>query len=144
MKPAVWVLLLVAATGARADLANARAEPNLEKRSKLALENAQRALKGARDAYNRGDLKQVETLVAEVGESVELADTSLKETGKDPRKSPKWFKRAEIQTRDLLRKLDAFDQEMNFTDRPLLAKVRNQVREVHDNLLLGVMEGKRR
>ena len=144
MKTAVVAVLLAAGISASADLAGVKAEPNLEKRSRLALENADRALKDAREAYNKGEMKQAEDLVAEVRESVALAGISLKETGKDPRKSPKWFKRAEIQTRDLIRKLDAFDREMNVADRPMLAEAKAKVQQVHDDLLVGVMEGKPR
>ena len=56
----------------------------------------------------------------ELEESVELAHTSLNQTGKNPRKSPKYFKQAEIATRDLLRRLDSFQGEMSFDDRPML------------------------
>lgn len=125
-----------------ADLAKAMAEKNLEKRSKLALENADLVLKQARQAYGQGEMKQSEALLAEVRDSVVLAMKSLKDTGKNPRKSPKWFKRAEIQTRDLLRKLDAFEQEMSVMDRAMVADAKGAVQDVHEELLLGVMEGK--
>ena len=64
------------------------------------------------------------------------------ETGKDPRRSPKWFKKAEIDTRELLKRLEAFDHEMSFSDRPMLEKVKAKVQQVHDDLLVGLMEGK--
>lgn len=134
-------MLLLAAV-VRADLHTAKAEPNLEKRSKLALDNAAQALKTAHQAYAAGDDAKVAALAAEIQESVELAGTSLQETGKNPRKSPKWFKRAEIETRDLLRRLDAFQQEMSVVDRPVLDPVKAKVQQVHEDLLLGVMEGK--
>jgi hypothetical protein len=73
---------------------------------------------------------------------VNLAFASLQKTGKDPRKNPKWFKRAEIGTRELLRKLDAFQREMDFADRAMLNQVRGRVQQVHDELLVGLMEGK--
>ncbi len=127
---------------AYADLQEIKAEPNLEKRSKLALENADEALRQARQAYEKGDIGQVEARATEIRESVDLAETSLRETGKNPRKSPKWFKRAEIQTRDLLRRLDSLQQEMSVADRPMLDPVKTKVQQVHENFLLGVMEGK--
>jgi len=138
------LLALVSAAPSRADLKAARAEPNLEKRSKLALENAAGALKAARQAYNKGDNDQVTAKAAEIQESVELAQASLKQTGKNPRSHPKYFKQAEIATRDLLRRLDAFQQEMSYLDRPLLDKVKAAIQQVHDDLLLGLMEGKRK
>ena len=104
--------------------------------------NAFDALTQARTAYDRGENAQVETWAKKIGESVELAETSLHETGKNPRKSPKWFKRAESSTRELLRRLDAFQQAMDVTDRPLLDAVKAKVQQVHDDLLEGVLEGK--
>jgi hypothetical protein len=136
--------LLPNARAGQADLAQAKAEPNLERRSKLALENAERALQAARQDYNNGDNDKVSALAAEVQESVELAFTSLQQTNKDPRKSPKYFKNAEIVTRDLLRRIDNFQQDMSFNDRPLLDKLKEKIQQVHDSLLMGLMEGKRK
>ena len=126
----------------QAGLDQAMAEKNLEKRSKLALENAQQALAGARLAYAKGDSTKVPDFLKEVQQSVELAYTSLKDTGKDPRKSPKYFKKAEIMTREMMRNMNNFRDEMSVADRPLLDKVRDQVQGVHEELLLGIMEGK--
>jgi len=126
----------------RADLQQAKAEPNLEKRAMLALDNAAAALAKVRDAYAKGDNSRVEAAAKEIQESVELAQTSLHETGKNPRKRPKWFKRAEGSTRDLLRRLDAFQQSMDLTDRAMLDAAKAKVQQVHDDLLLGVLEGK--
>ena len=125
-----------------ADLAEVKAEPNLEKRSKLALDNAGAALKSARAAYANGDNAKVPALVKEVSESVDLAQTSLQQTGKNPRKSPKYFKHAEIETRALLKRIEAFQDEMNVADRPQLDALRIRVQQVHDDLLMGIMEGK--
>jgi Tfp pilus assembly protein PilX len=138
----MMVLVLVGA--ARADLEEVRREPNLEKRSKLALENADAALKAAREAYRAGDTMDTMMKINEVIESVDLAYNSLTETGKNPRKSPKYFKQAEMQTRELSRKLDDFQHEMSYTDRPSLDKVKLRVQEVHDELLTGLMEGKKK
>ena len=142
----LWTILaavsLLAAGTLRADLKPALAEPNLEKRSKLALDNAASAFKALREAYQKGDNEQLTAYAAEIQESVDLAYTSLEQTGKNPRKSPKWFKQAEIDTRALLRRLEGFQQDMNFADRPLLDKVKARVQEVHDELLTGLLEGK--
>ena len=141
------ILLLVAmaawAMPAAPDLAKIKAEPNLERRSKLALENAAASLKAARDAYQKGDSQQTATCIAEIGDSVDLAYSALKETHKDPRRSPKWFKSAEIATRNLLRQLDTFQQDMSFNERAGLDPVKAKVQQVHDDLLLGLMEGKK-
>jgi hypothetical protein len=140
---AVAALVLLAGLETRAaDLAQARAEPNLEKRARLALDESAAALVAARTDYQRGDNDQVSADAARIADSVDLAFLSLSQTGKDPRKNSRWFKYAEIQTRDLLRKLDTLQQDMGFADRPLLDKAKTEVQQVHDKLLLGLMEGK--
>jgi len=140
----VGTLFLLAAGVSLADLSQVSAEPNLEKRSKLALDNAVAALKEAREAYNAGDMQKVTVKASEVQESADLAFTSLVKTGKDPRKSPKWFKRAEIESRDLLRSIETLEHDMSFDDRVILEKAKQKVQQVHDDLLTGLMEGKRK
>jgi len=135
-----WILCSASAWGG--DLQQARAEPNLERRAKLALTNASSELEAARAAYEKDDTKAVSTAASEIQESVDLAYASLTDTHKDPRRSPKWFKYAEIQTRNLLRKLDTFQSDMSFQDRPMLDKVKQDIQQVHEKLLLGLMEGK--
>ena len=139
---AALAVVLANAGWLRADLKQAMAEPNLEKRSKLALDNASAAYQSARSAYDSGENEKVSAAAVEIIESVDLAYTSLMKTGKDPRKSPKWFKQAEIETRTLLRRIETFQQQMNFTDRDLLDKTKAKVQQVHDDLLVGLMEGK--
>lgn len=137
-----WLLcafFLVTAMAFPADLERVKTEANLEKRSRAALENAELALKEARQAYAQGDSKQASALLSEVQSSVELAETSLKETGKNPRKNPKYFKNAELKTRALLRTMEHFQQEMDVGDRSMLDAVRTKVQQVHEDMLLGVM-----
>lgn len=145
MKCAALVSLavtLVLAGAMQASLEEVKAEPNLEKRSKLALDNAEQALTDARAAYAKGNNAAVQAGAAEIRASVQLAIAALNDTGKNPRKSPKWFKHGEIVTRDLLRRLDSFQQEMNVTDRPMLDQVKGDVQQAHDQLLLEIMGGK--
>ena len=142
--PAVLMLACAWAGSLRADLKPALAESNLGRRSKLALDNAAAALKAAREAYGRGDSEKVAAAAAEMQQSIDLAYDSLVKTGKNPRNSPRWFKPAEISTRDLSKKLDSFQRNMDFADRPLLDKVKARVQQVHEELLLGLMEGKRK
>lgn len=125
-----------------ADLKIALAERDLGKRSKLALDNAGAALKEARDGYQKGDDKALAAAALEIEDSVSLAWDSLESTGKNPRKSPRWFKQAEIETRNLLKKLDTLQHDMGFEDRPVLEKAKARLQKVHDDLLKGVMEGK--
>ncbi len=140
----LWTLAigLICGSPLCADLKRAQAEPNLEKRSQLAMDNALAAYQAARAAYDKGDNTQTAAAIGEILESVDLADASLKQTGKDPRRSSKYFKKAEMETRDLLRKLQSFQDMMGFEDRPMVDKVKARVLQVHDDLLMGIMEGK--
>ena len=124
------------------DLKIALNEHDLGKRSKLALDNAGSALKAAREAYQKGDNPVLEAAALEFQESVDLAWDSLESTGKNPRKSPRWFKQAEIETRNLLKKLDSLEHDLGFEDRPMLDKAKARLQKVHDDLLTGLMEGK--
>jgi hypothetical protein len=138
------VFALVFAGPARADLGAAKAEANPEKRAEKLLDNAVSALKSAEDAYKvKGDLGAANTSLREVSDSVEMAYDSLKETRKNPSKSPKHFKRAEIRTRELMRQLGDFREQMSFDDRDVVDKVRAAVQKVHESLLEGIMGGKK-
>jgi len=141
----VWTALVVGLAFSAvvpAGLKEVLAEPNLERRSKLALDNAYEAYQAARSAYDAGNTTATTADLHEVQESVEVAFDSLQATGKDPRRSPKWFKKAEMTTRDLLRRLDSFQQEMSFGDRAAVDPVKAKIQQLHDQLLMGLMEGK--
>jgi len=128
----------------RADLKEIAAEANLEKRAEKALANAEVSLKTAEDSYlSKGDLKDTSAALDELADSVRLAYASLAETHKNPSKSPKYFKRAEIKTRELLRRLEDFRQQMGVDDRGVTDKARAVVQKVHEDLLAGIMSGKK-
>jgi hypothetical protein len=136
------VTAVLLAVPAHADLSTAKAESNLEKRAAKALDNAQEALNTAQKSYNDdGDLRKTEAALKEVAESVQFAYDSLVATRKNPSKSPKHFKRAEIKTRELMRRLDDFRAQMGSEERQVIEETRDSVQRVHDNLLEGIMGG---
>ena len=96
------ILAVLLALGAvailHADLKKALAEPDLEKRSKLALENAFAAYQAARNAYQKGEMQQVQASIDEVEQSVDLGYQSLNDTGKNPAQKPEMVQ--ERRTRD--------------------------------------------
>jgi|ERR1700676_1402911 hypothetical protein len=134
-----WLFIVILAF----DLASIKTEPNLEKRSELALDHAGTALDQAREAYNSGNLAKMELALGEVGESVELAYHALTDSGKDARRNPKFFKRAELRTRELMRRLEGIRETVSYQDRALVEMVRDRVAEVHDDLLKGIMSKKK-
>ena len=140
----IFGLCLLVAAPVSADLQKAMAETNLEKRSKLALDNALAVYQSLRDDYSKGDAARVAADAKEIGESVHLAYDSLTQMGKDPRKASGPYKRAELETRDLARRLETFEQDMNMEDRDVVEKLKNDVQQVHENLLLGLLEGRKK
>lgn len=130
---------LLAAGATSADLSAVLSERNLEKRSRKALDCAASALKLARQSYQRGELEAVKSHLDGVREAVELAYRSLQQTGKNPVRHPRHFKHAEIKTRELLKHLGQFRDQMAFDDRDLVEPVRQSVEHIHEELLLGIM-----
>ena len=122
-----------------ADLQPAKNEPNPEKRCRLALSNADQAVSEAREAYAIQNMKITEAKLAEVRESVELAQAALAASGKKPGKSPGPYKYAETESRKLLRRLEGLKQEMDSTDRTVIEPVQNRVQEIHDAWLDGIL-----
>ena len=122
-----------------ADLQPAKNEPNLEKRSRLALANADQEVSEAREAYAVQNMKATESKLGEVRESVELAQAALIASGKKPGKSPGPYKYAETKSRELLRRLEGLKQEMDLADRAVIEPVQNRVQEIHDAWLDGIL-----
>lgn len=125
-----------------ADLNSIRSEPNLERRSEIALDYATAQLDAARDAYNGGEAPKMQAALGELKEAVDLCFRSLQETGKNARNN-KHFKHAELKTRELLRRLDGLRESVGFGDREAVEQVRMKVAEVHDELLQGIMSKKK-
>ncbi len=121
------------------DTAAIRQEPNWERRSELALANADAVLHDLSRAYADGDLDKTKLAAAEIEESVTLAYESLVNSGKDARRNPKSFKHAEVTTRELVRRLDNAIEAMSVQDRAILLVVRDRVSDIHDELLNAIM-----
>jgi uncharacterized membrane protein YccC len=138
MTRAILALLVMAST-AGADLSAVLAERNLEKRSRKALDYAAQALKAARNAYQQGQLDQTRQHLQELNEAVQLAYRSLQETGKNPVRHPKHFKHAEIKTRELLKHLGHFRDQMAYDDRTVVEPVIQSIETIHEDLLLAIM-----
>jgi hypothetical protein len=124
------------------DLAAIKLEPNLEHRSERALENAASAMGMARDASMGGDSAKVKASLEELRDSVDLAYQSLVDAGKSARRNPRFFKSAELKTRQLMRRLDGLAQAVDADDRPFVETVRDRVSQVHDDLIQDIMQKK--
>ena len=127
-----------------ADLASIQQEPSLERRSQLAMDYAGTALDTARSAYQSSDLEKTKAFLSAVGDAVDLAYDSLQQTGKEARRDPKFFKRTELATRQLLRRIEGLTELMSFEDRAIAEKIRDRVAAIHDDLLQGIMAKKKK
>jgi hypothetical protein len=125
------------------DLASVRQEPNPEKRNQLAIGFANSELDVARTAYQANDLDKTRASLDDAGEAVILAYDSLKQTGKEARRDPKLFKRTELATRQMLRRIESMAEGMNFEDRSMVDKLRERVTAIHENLLQDIMAKKK-
>ena len=124
------------------DLASVKNEPNLERRSDLALDYVHQMIDAARDAYNAGDSAKMQAALEDGGHAIDVAYQALSDTVKNPRNS-KSFKRAELRTRELIRRLDGLSVTVGVDDRDPVTKLREHVAEVHDDLLKGIMSKKK-
>jgi hypothetical protein len=124
------------------DLASVKLEPNLERRSERALDNASVAMDTARDVSTAGEPEKVKAALEELRDSVDLAYQSLVESGKSARRNPKFFKRAELKTRELMRRLEGLVQAADSEDRAFVESVRERVSKVHDDLIKDIMQKK--
>ena len=121
------------------DLAAVNSESNLEKRADKALDYAAQLIATLRDTYNAGDLKKLADALDEITASVELCRKSLEDSGKNARRSPKYFKKAEMRTHDFERRLERFQTDMGAIDRPVAQKAVDHLRKVHEGLLDDMM-----
>ena len=133
---------LLALLLAFADITAVKSEPDLEKRSELALANADHAIDQAKDAYNSGDDKTEQAALTEVQESVTASYDALGQTHKAPRRS-KYYKNAELKVRALIRRLTSFREEVGFEARKSIDAVIAKLTDVHDQLVNDVMSKKK-
>jgi hypothetical protein len=134
-----FVLILIFAF---ADITAVKSEPDLEKRSELALANADHAIDEAKLAYNSGNDQAQHAALIEVQESVEASYEALEHSNKSPRRS-KYYKNAELKVRALMRRLTSFREEVSFDTRQSVDAVIKKLSEVHDQLINDVMSKKK-
>lgn len=116
-----------------------KAEPNLEKRSELALIEADKVVTQAKAAYENQKTREFQEKLAEVRDLADLSYRSLKDSGKIARKNPKYFKRAEIKLRALMRRLDTLSSDVSVDDRPPVDSTKQSLSEMHDRIAQALM-----
>lgn len=124
-----------------ADLSQLNSEANLEKRSDLALNLANQALDDAKKAYEESP-QAFPGHIRDMKEAVELSYRALEDTGKAARRNPKYFKRAELRLRALLKRLDNLEHEISSEDREPVNAAKKRIGEVHEQILFEIMSKK--
>ena len=124
------------------DVTTVKSEPDLERRSELALANADKQVDAAKQAYNGGDEKAEQQALVEVRELVDVSYDALEHTNKAPRRS-KYYKNAELKLTALLRRLHSFRDQVSFESREAVDDVIKRVSDVHDELLAAIMSKKK-
>ena len=114
------------------------AEANLEKRSELALREADYMIAVAKKAYKEN---RFDDFRARIDDTTELVKLSYKYLVDTEAEQTKYWKRAEMAIRALLRRLDSVAAEVSMQERDVVTAAHKQVSEVHDDVL-GVMTKK--
>lgn len=134
------VLFLVLTPAMLADLTAVKQEPNSEKRSDLALSEADREVDLAREAYKKSDDSAFRSALERMMAAVQLSYDSLQSTGKNARKHPKYFKRADLKMRDLVRRIDGLEHEVGYDDRQHVLVVKNKILQLDEQIVLEIMK----
>ena len=120
-------------------------EPNLARRSQRALEFAEREMGRAQQIVRDfGSKTELGEALENVAAASELSLQALRETGRPPRRLTREYKRGELKTRELLRRLEDLEKALSLDDRPMAAAPAKRVWQVHEDFLLGVMGQERK
>jgi hypothetical protein len=136
----IFLLFLLFANPVPTSLDQVKAEPNLEKRARAAIDFAVAAEKSAETAYATGELDPTVAQLKVVLESVELAKASLVASGRTPGRNPGPYKYAEQKSQELLIRLRDLEQRMDDEDRRSMTAMKVKVQEIHDEWFEGIME----
>jgi hypothetical protein len=136
------VILLLTLWLVAGDIGAVKSESDLEKRSELALANADREMDAARKAYEEGDQAPMQAAVSELTESVEVSYDALQHSRTEPHRS-KYYKRAELQLKALIRRLTGFRDQVNFESRADVEAALKKVSDIHDDIIADIMRRKK-
>ncbi len=135
MRLLLIALTLTWAVAAESGLEAVKAEPNLERRSELALNYAGEVLTKLRPDLETKEWAAVAPEIEEFRAAVDLSFAALKATGKNARRNPKYFKRAELKLRELGRRLKGLQVFLAVDDRPKMDEVIAYVDKLQDELV---------
>lgn len=104
-----------------------------EKKYMAAILAANQAIDASRAAGM--DKQELDKAAGEVEKVLQI----LEDTGKPPYKNAKHYKKAELKTREILRRIDTLLRDAGVDERESLQSAHGRVQKVHEKLLEGVM-----
>jgi len=139
----LFLALLQAGTGAPSpappSLEQIKAEPNAERRARLAIDFAAVAEHDAESAYAAADLANVDAQLKTTTDAMELAVSSFEASHKTPGRSPAAFKYAEQRSRELLKRLTDLQRRMDAEERGSIDPAIARIQAIHDGWFEGLM-----
>ncbi|WP_031498339.1 hypothetical protein [Bryobacter aggregatus] len=117
--------------------------PDAEKRYQAALALASANLDEARLSSTNGTTAVTKEKLEMAAEATELSLKSLEAMGKRPYQNTRNYKRAELRTREFLRRIDTLLKDASVEDRDALQSAHERVNAVHEALIEGVMSKKK-
>ncbi len=134
-----FLLFLLLAPPPPASLDQVKAEPNPERRAKIAIDYAVVSEKNAEAAYAKGDLDATGAMLKTTAEALQIARDSLTASGKKPGRSPGTYKYGEQRSRELLVRLGDLERKMDADERELITGPMATMQEIHDTWFEGIM-----
>jgi hypothetical protein len=120
------------------------AERDLVPKARLEIRLADMLLEQSRKQYADGDDDKGEAALNEMMAATEQAYQHLFATHRDPRSKPAGFKDTEIRLREFVRRLEDLRISLALDERPPLDKAIARLRDMHDDLLSGIMRVRKR
>ena len=135
----VLLALLLFAPPPPVTMDQVKAEPNLERRARLAIDFAVAQERAAETAYDGGDMVASGATLKAMADAMTIAQESLAATGKKAGRNPAPYKYGEQRSRELLVRLGDLERKMDSSEREAISAPMAKVQEIHDAWFEGIM-----
>jgi len=122
--------------------ARAEREPDANRRARYEVRIAELLFERGSKQFSEGEPEKGLASLKEMLSTAEAAQERLFSTGKNPRRSPRGFKEAEIKWRELIGRLGDLKVTLPTEERPEIEKITARMQELQDELLKGLTLGK--
>lgn len=131
---------MTVATPAFDDLESIKKESSPDRQQQRALDLMESLFRQAQDELrDSSPPKKVQATLDQVADAAEFSLNALRESGKKASKMTKQYKRGDLRTRELIRKMESFIVAMQYDDRPAAEKTKVRLQVVAEEYLLGAM-----